>query len=808
MKKIYTKVITLVLVAVFTNSTYAFSKNDDVLKLKVTDNKEKVARAEILNLDDSNEYYEDLKVIELVGKKTQTKDVLNIDWNKIKLGEAEIPISPPFSSKVKVTNDIKKGNKFSAKGSYSHLISSMEELLQMQEDSNKKYTKNTRKTVNTNSTSSSSFQSSYRPLTNLNNNKDEEEIFTSAVTEIGEEITLTDGCLPYVDYELNTIYMQQRVIRDGEEIQACHNSSISFPLQKDYDVCPDKEDASTGAKEVYFQYYYIDDRNGNNARLDVGQCQLDLFQSTGGDTQEVTTTDGCSPYIDYTLSSVYIQQRILQGSEVIQACHNSSTSFPLQKNYEICPDKIDTEYLMNKVYFQYYYVDTRDGNDIAQNIGDCQLDSTQSGSLAVTQNYENCTQFIDLSAMRIYDQYQEYYSDSDDNEILLNDCQKDLNRSFRLDEDFNKCPIKHDFEKGYSISQKEIGYTDGEGAYHKVYDCTEDTDYKYTHYSTSDSCSNVITDDEVQIFTRKYITVDGVREYISECTPAEGNVTVENEICYTNQYTHELENKQSYINRNYFYMDSYGQRVDISTCVKSGEPIPHLEEASVCEHIDDDSTKQTTMYSKTFIEVNGSREYIGECKEMLTKVPYAEIGYKWKNEFSTSSTAIAVGNSRDNIFLGSKEGYENTRTDDYGQTTIYNKYDISNYSTSGKCDGYTSPSYNGVAIDLSLSSTSAITLNNFVENRPVSDVCYWYCYYKTTYPFKECKYTPSRICRDNVYYYQRCTSHKCPLTKTVKFPIYRRGDGSQLVDESINKEVKYICGNSSVLDGTEVFYDN
>ena len=124
----YTKIITLVLVAVFTNATYAFSKNDDVLKLKVTDNKEKVARAEILNLDDSNEYYEDLKVIELVGKKTQTKDVLNIDWNKIKLGEVEIPISPPFSSKVKVAKDIKKGNKFSAKGSYSHLISSMEEL--------------------------------------------------------------------------------------------------------------------------------------------------------------------------------------------------------------------------------------------------------------------------------------------------------------------------------------------------------------------------------------------------------------------------------------------------------------------------------------------------------------------------------------------------------------------------------------------------------------------------------------------------------------------------------------------------------
>jgi hypothetical protein len=214
------------------------------------------------------------------------------------------------------------------------------------------------------------------------------------------------------------------------------------------------------------------------------------------------------------------------------------------------------------------------------------------------------------------------------------------------------------------------------------------------------------------------------------------------------------------------------------------------------------------MYSKTFIEVNASRVYIGECKPMSVKIPYAEIGYKWENEFSTASTAIAVTNSGDNIFLGSKQGYENTTKDVFGQTTIYGGYNISTYSTVGKCDGYTSPSYNGVLIDLSLSQTGAIAFDNYVENRPVSDVCYSSCSYKITYPSSYCKYTPNRICFSNIFYYQRCLNHKCALTKTVKFPIYRRGDGTQLVDKSTNKGVKYICGNSGVLNGTEVFYDN
>ncbi|MFC1659645.1 hypothetical protein ACFL0U_03705 [Pseudomonadota bacterium] len=808
MKKSLIKIIMLFLFISFNKSVFAFG-NSDLLKLKVTDNKANVVKAKILNLDDNNEYYKSLKEVELIGKKTkQSKNVLNIDWNKIGLDGVEVPFSPAFSSKVKVAGDVKSGDKFSAKGSYSNLISAMEEVLQMQENSTTKQVRVTRNSNPSSTTNnSSSFQASYRPPTTFGNVNNKKELSASAITELGEEITLTDGCLPYVDYELNTIYIQQRVVRDGQEIQPCHNSSTSFSLYKDYDACPDKEDSTTGAKEVYFQFYYIDDRNNNNVRHDIGQCQFDDIQSTGGNDKEVTTTEGCSPYIDYTLNQVFIQQRILKGGIVIQGCHNSSISFPLQKNYEICPDQIDINTLTNKVYFQYYYIDTRNDNNITNNIAECQIDSNQSGPLTVTKNYDNCTQFIDLSLMRIYDQYQEYYTDGDNNEILLNDCQKDSNRSFKLDENFNKCPVKHYFDKGYSIAQKEIGYVDGTGNYNKVYDCTEDDDYKYTHNTTADTCSPVITGETVQLFTRKYITVSGVREYISECSPAEGNITVENEICYSNPYTHDMEAKESYINKNYFYIDSYGQRVDISNCVKSGEPFPHLEETGVCDSQDDDTTKQTTIFSKTYFEINGTREYIGECKEMPTKVPYVEIGYKWENEFSTDATAISVANSGDNIYLGAKAGEETEPYDVYGQTRIINRYDITTYSTDGKCDGWTSPSYNGVLIDSSLSAFGAVTLDNYVEERPAPDVCYTRCTYKQTYPTKYCK-NSVRTCYSNVLYYQRCTNHKCSLTKTVKFPIYRRGDGSQFLDKSINKEVKYICGNPDVLNGTEVFYDS
>ena len=807
MKNILPKILVIIL-SIVGFSAYASS---DLIKLQVTQSQSGQVRAKMLNLDSNHKLYQELKDMELVGQAVpdSKKGVMGINWNKIKLNNSEVVIAQPFSSKIKVSKDVHSGHKFSAKGNYSSLVSAMEDVLQQKESIKSSTSKRGNYNNSLGSRSnSSSFRANTGTLPAYQNINNQEEDAAGVVVEEGDILTVNDGCLPYVDYELNTVYIQQRVIQDAEELQSCHNSATSFPLEKDYEACPDKEDSATGSKEVNFQYYYVDTTNGNDVRTNVGQCRKDDGRSIDGSSEALTTTEGCSPYVDYELNKVFIQQRILKDGSVIQSCHNSSTSFTLAKNYDACPDKQDLSLRINEVFFQYYYTDTRDGKTILNNLGECTKDSTKSGTLVVTKDYESCSQYIDLSVMRIYDQYKEYYKDFEDNDILLNDCQKDTDRSFNLVENYSSCPIKHEFEKGYSISQKEIGYTNSAGEYVKTHDCMEDEDRKYNHNTTTDTCSSVITDGVVQLFNRKYINVDGITSYITDCSPIAGGVTIQEENCFSTPFAHDFEANQSYRNKNYFYINSSGSRVDVSTCVRSDESFNHDQDSGVCEVIDNDDTKQTTLFAKTYITVDGSKEYISDCQEVSTKVSYTEIGEYWTKHNTVGSAALSVSSSGDNVYIGSSQGDPSDPSNFFiagGFTCYYvrpslNLMDdtaLSSYIShrqDAACGAYSAPTYSGHAIDLTYSD-SAISLNNYVETRSGAARCWgsWAGSYTN--------YTTS-----NNLYYQRCQSHTCDVSIMYKYPLYQRYDGTKYFEVKTLKETKYICGNGSSLNGRETLF--
>lgn len=775
---------------------------EDTIDIKVTQTENKRVKAEILNFNSGNANYDKIKDVKLIGSlKNTEKDKVNINWEEVELDNKKASIPRPFASKVQISGKLEPSDSFSAKGNYSDLVSAIEDLLQNQP------TVNNNTSRNSSGTSDSSYVSSYPGTSSLSSYANDGYLTNTAnsAAEKGDIITTSEGCSPYVDYELNMVYIQQRMIQDGAELDSCSNSSKSFILKKDYEACPDKETES--GKEVYFQYYYIDDTNNLNQRYDVGQCVIDDVLSTSS-SQSVTTTTGCSPYIDYELNQVFIQQRILQNGSVVQSCHNSDVSFTLQKDYDICPDKQDLPSRTNNVYFQYYYIDNRNDIEKRNNIGECVIDSSKSGALEVSRNYDNCSNYADLSTMTLYKQYEEYYTDSGGNKLLLTECQKDYDKSFKLVEDFSKCAIKHYFDKGYSIAQKEIGYNDSNNEYVKLYDCFEDDDYKYEHNITSNGC----TSNQSQLFVRKYITIDNIPQYISDCEPVDSD----SEICTSNPFTHDFEAGVSYYNKTWFYYNN-NQKITVLDCVKSSATsFEHNKETSVCDPADNDNTKQTTYYSKTYITVNGQREYISDCEPEATAIAYKNTGYTWLNEFTYANTAITVANSGDNTYLGSLQGQEVNRSvcssyyTDSWATCLANQYDISSYSTSGKCTGWTSPSYNGLAIDTNYSDRASVTFNNYVSQVSSSPMCYNSCRWvrnaaNGTYT---CYDQKSRKCEsgNNTLYYQRCTNYQCSLTKTVKYPIYARSDGTNYTDKSTALEVKYICGNSSVLNGQEVFY--
>lgn len=520
-----------------------------------------------------------------------------------------------------------------------------------------------------------------------------------------------------------------------------------------------------------------------------------IASSTTG--EETTTTSGCTVRVDYDLNKVFVQERTMVAGKETQSCKDSATSFSLQKDYESCPNQIDT--IAKKVfyYFQYFYNDDKNSKNV---IGNCQIDSSLTSNLQITKSY-NCADFIDLAANKVYSQYQESYKDKDSKDIIIKDCSIDYEKAYTITQDLSSCGIKHLFDQSYSVAQNKLFYTK-DSKQIIIQDCAEST-IKYPHITTTDTCTPIVNNNQVTIFNRKYITVDGIRQYITDCTPLSSNVTIKEEICTSNQFTHDFTAGQSFYNKTYYYIDGNNQKVNVSTCVKSDEAFPHLQDSSICVAQNDDPNLKTNLFAKKYILVNSVKQYITDCQQISPAVPYLEIGYQWKQEYYLPSTPISVANSGDNVYIGSAQG-EASYTVSCMQTAI-NIYNISNYSTSGKCNSWSSPSYSGNAIDLSYSNLGSVTISNFVENRSTSPLCFTR-HYNTAADGKTCL-NPYQVCNsgNNTLYYQRCNSHACPLYKLNKVPVYKRSDTTKYVNDTKILGSKYTCGNNS-LSGVEVLY--
>lgn len=528
-----------------------------------------------------------------------------------------------------------------------------------------------------------------------------------------------------------------------------------------------------------------------------------ITSTTVGETE--TTNKGCTPRVDYELNKVFIQEKTLVGGTETQSCSDSKTSFDLQKDYQSCPINVDTALRKTFYYFQYFYIDDKSSKQI---VGNCQVDNAKTVNLTVSKLYDNCNDYVDTGTSKAYAQYQETYKDSDGKNIVLKDCSIDTAKSYSIVEDKQSCGIRHIFESNYSVQQSKFYYIkDGQKV--AVQDCA-DTSNTYQHNTTSDTCNNQVQNNQVTLSTRKYITVSGARQFISECTPS-GNVNVLSENCTSNPFTHDFDAKTSYRNKNYYYQDSSGQRFDIFSCVKSEESFSHQQDTSICTSSNDDVALKTTLYSKTFITVDGQKNYITSCSAVSPAVNYTEIGYQWNQEFNIANTSISAAGISSSTYLGSKQGQEvNTSRYNNGAgdwTQLINQFNISGYSTSNKCNGWSSLSYNGNQIDTAYSDMSSITYSNYVNDVSSAAMCISSCYWWSNQWYR-CE-DLRRECQSsqNTLYYQVCSDYRCSVAKLVQYPVYRRGDNTEYTSNAKILGTKYTCGNSG-LNGTKILYNN
>ncbi len=499
------------------------------------------------------------------------------------------------------------------------------------------------------------------------------------------------------------------------------SSSSSGSSSKEEDKLNQSNVSSSGQNDTG---YLSTGQSSNSSLTD----QNTLPSATPNYTPEstITTSEGCKIRVDIDGGVAVVQEQQLQGGKVVKACYDSTTSYPLEKSYDKCQD------------------------------------------------------YIDYSSMKVYKQYTLSYNLADaGGSITVQNCQIDSEKFAEIITDYSKCSLSHNFKEGYSTQQKRLLYLTNNGAAEFVLqDCHDDTSKKYLHYETSDTCKDVVANNEVVIYTRKYVKVDNKTQYISDCAPQANKVTIHSETCKTNPYTHDFVSGQSYLNKTYFYYKN-NQRVDLETCSKSEEVFTHKQETESCPIKNIDELRVTELSVKTYIEVEGSKVYIKDCEALASKPPYTQIKTKWvKENTSVSKHSMTTNNIAPKTHIG----------------WTFHGSPIAQ-ATQDWCYNHDIPDFWVITDGRNIDEANSDEFLQY-EYKIYNAGCYNGGHSTMTYR----GVTTSGTCA----WYIECWNPYCSVVTALnKYPIYTRYDGTEFLDKSQILETKYVCGYGHIVDGKE-----
>jgi len=221
------KLISLILlISILISPSFAQDIEEDIIEVEISNIDDDTLEAKITSFSDKAKE-SGLDEISILGTAQKDQDVLNISWEELKLVDEKSKLANVFVSKVILTGDIENGDTFKAKGDYQDIAQAVNNLLDQQFSSQDSFS----------SGNFGNFTASGTDSSNLSALSSDD--YTAAIigTEeaISDQTTTTDGCSLRVDYELNRVYVQQKTLLNGSEIETCYDSEIFYLLEKDYD---------------------------------------------------------------------------------------------------------------------------------------------------------------------------------------------------------------------------------------------------------------------------------------------------------------------------------------------------------------------------------------------------------------------------------------------------------------------------------------------------------------------------------------------------------------------------------------------
>lgn len=229
-----------------------------------------------------------------------------------------------------------------------------------------------------------------------------------------------------------------------------------------------------------------------------------------------TTTEGCPARVDLANEQVTIQSRLTQNGVPQGACSDTNETFQLKRSYTGCADAVDRSAGEARPTYRRYWVDA--GGSTQYVDADCQPDAEQS--FALTEDKGSCTVDVNLTTNTASVRTQLVYQNRSNQRIVVDDCRVAPGAATApIATTATGCSLRHDFAAGTSFEQKKKTY-DLDGLTYTVQACS-DTGVSYAHTRVTNVCNPVVDFNVNKAFPqyRTRITVDGVDQYINDCTP-------------------------------------------------------------------------------------------------------------------------------------------------------------------------------------------------------------------------------------------------------------------------------------------------
>ena len=291
-----------------------------------------------------------------------------------------------------------------------------------------------------------------------------------------------------------------------------------------------------------------------------------------------------------------------------------------------------------------------------------------------TPNYEtpmelkeddaSCTPTIDYSNNQVIFRTALIYTNVNGSKAEARGCEpSETIAPIPLLESVESCPLKHDFagNKSYEMSLK---YYEKDGQKIQATSCVN-TGVEYEQTKAYGICPNIIdkVGQVVTLQSRRQITIDGVPQYVSGCTPD----TTGTQIVGTTEncsIRHDLQASVSYQQKRYYYNQAGTQIWLPEGCVDSEINYPHQLEIMGYEHHDEQKFSYPKM--KITIDTPSGEQTVasGVVLDGSAQIPYV---------FDRNST----------IGTGEFEYSGCNRREKRQISDIYKRADNSEYATAG-----------------------------------------------------------------------------------------------------------------------------